>query len=820
MYRYKWKGANIITNINTTTTTTITTPPPLIDNVPLSQIYVHDNESKLEFKDTFPSPTTHYNYEEIALCVAMRMYLKSPSLFYTIEQFDHGFLNKQQYRCSLNDLDRVEFSLNKSIVRFLSNHLWQHTTDVADVIRYACRALKIPLYHIFRGTAEFMAYHKKSLRQACLSLSSLDLVPKNEGFELYETYLTRWTLFSLIHRATVVSPSHFIEFELRLNHFVISNKLKSPNMKVNVKIHIAMTDSFKNLYSLFNKNEKKKWSPVLERVSYHYHVINQIKYSYVILFNYFMKDLDPFYPAMVYENDTIDVVRRNDYEKPTVRENLHFHYYGNTGNYYQRLEKLTNKVECDYLYQIRRFSAAPFAGWRSPSPVDKFEMPKIEQMPTHKVQFFVPSIVIHVTTPTRVSKNDGMLNKRYAWQICKFNGLTSSGYSQRKDPSGHVYSMNIAGGESNGRTKLLVLFSAFFNRKYNSMIPNQQIHTNIQREQNNRRQLIWTYVSCSLSNQCKSDRNFFAGVTDLTHRAKLIEEYWPRYLKKISFPAVQRMSECKQNDDLLIHKGTVLTRISTVNSQITKSVLDMMAQTKKVADYCPELTELNYAMESEHMIQFPNFIIYVFKLLYYKHMDVEKVRRKLSPLLLSRRLYAQSANWCISLSNKTEELWKLSSIKSNVAGNDHKPIIRDNRELIKRFIERFKKIGDDNVERKGDDLPESLMNREIYRFKYIPDPSIYLLTASKEAFLTCPYYQYAFTLYKNFIDKFGGREKFKDTYVVFDIIEDYRKELNGEQPQQQQPKKKKQQLSDEDDEDEEDDDDDDSDYNFFSAAHH
>lgn len=773
-YRSKWKGGNIVS-----TSKKLPADVVVVVNVTPCQNYIHDN-FKLQYKDTFPSNTTHYNYQEIALCVALRIFLRTKTLFYTLEVFDFLFLAKQRYQCSLYQLDLPEDNIYKSTVLFLTSYLMKYTVEVSDIVHYTCKVLNIPPYHIFRNIREFM-YNDKSLKRACLNISALCLIPKsNEMLQacdssLYKIYSNQCVLFSLIHRATIVSPSHFIEFSLNLAHFVISNALKDPNKKMNIKIHISVKDAFINLYSLFNKNEKKKCVPTLTRVSYYYYIINQIKVSYILTFNYFMSEFKPFYPVMIHNTNKIET--NTNRGKPVVCESIHFHNSGNTNDYYKRLEKLTNKVVCDYLYKIRILNPTKPSGWRNVPPVDLFEMPKIEIMNDLSIILFIPSIVIHVTTPTRVPKKDEMLNKRYAWQICKFQGLTSSGYSQRRDPSGHVYSMNIAGGASNGRTKLLILFAVYFNRKYNSMIPNQQIHRDFEPVSPNiRRELIWTYVSCSLSNQCKSDRNFFAGVTDLTHRTKLITMFWPRYMKKQSFPVIYRMSKHKQNDDLLIHKGTVLSRISTVDSQIKGSIEEMIEQTKSVADYCFPLTALNFVMEKDHMMQFPPYIIYVFKLLFYKYMDIERVRRKLNPLLFSRRLYAQNGNWCISLSMNTEELWKLSSIKSNIVNIDYPPIIRNNYILIKKFIDFFKKTVNGKVV-KGDDLPESLMNKEIYRFKYIPDPSIYLLTASKETFLSCPYYRYVYNLYKSFIDKSGGRSKFKDTYKIFDIIEEHREDL-------------------------------------------
>ena len=443
----------------------------------------------MQYKDFIPPSqysTTYYNREEIALCTALRIYLKSTTVFYTLEKFDDLFLNKQRYRCSLEQLDSQNDSIYKSLTWFLTNYLFKYNVEAADIIHYTCKVLNIPPYHIFRNIRDFM-HNDISLKRACLQISSTSLIPKTmKSLEtcdpgLFQMYSNQFLLFSLIHNAIVVSTSHFIEFSLHLIYTIFSNTLKDPNKKTTAKIHTDVKDVFINLYSIFNKTDKKRWIPSLVRDSYSFYSINNVKISYILMFNYFMRQFDNFYPVLVQANTKIETnsaIPPLPPPPPIIRESTHFHNSGIDGrNYHLRMKKLTDKVDCDYLSKLR------FLKPIKSCPVKQFEMPNIEVMEDLQMILFVPSIVIHVATPTRISKKDEMLNKRYAWQICKYTGLTSSGYSQRRDPSGHVYSMNIAGGLSNGRTKLLSLFAAFFNRKYSSVIPNQQIHSDFDYEE-------------------------------------------------------------------------------------------------------------------------------------------------------------------------------------------------------------------------------------------------------------------------------------------------------------------------------------------------
>ena len=82
-YRSKWKGNNI-------TIVRKLAVPDLVNVVTPCQSYLYDN-FKLQYKDTFRSHTTHYNYQEIALCVALRIFLRTKTLFYTLEAFDRLF---------------------------------------------------------------------------------------------------------------------------------------------------------------------------------------------------------------------------------------------------------------------------------------------------------------------------------------------------------------------------------------------------------------------------------------------------------------------------------------------------------------------------------------------------------------------------------------------------------------------------------------------------------------------------------------------------------------------------------------------------------
>ena len=508
MYRLKWKGNNLTNNKKLVVPELPNIVVPCDDNNNYHEIlfskrtgtsrHRSNNNNKNNnninnfrlldsYKDSYPptNNTTYYNYQEIALCVALRIFLKTKTLFYDLESFDRLYLGCRQYQCNLSSLDFETDSVYKTIIIFLRTYLLKYKAEVAEILHFTCRVLKIPPYHIFRSLPEFM-YVDKSLKRACVYINSHCLIPKtNERLRecdmvLHQTYCNEYLLFLLIHRATVVSPSHFIEYSLYLIYFVFSNALKEPNKKVNAKIHITMKDAFINLYSLFNKNEKKKWTPALTRISYYYYTINQIKLSYILTFNYFMSEFKPFHPVSTIDvvgNDSIDL---NNGNRPVfVCEAIHFYNNVDIADIDRRMNKLTNKVNCDYINKLRNPYPIKPTGWSSECFANLFEMPKVEIMDDLKCIFFIPSIVIHVTTPTRVPNKDEMRNKRYAWQICKFNGLTSSGYSQRRDPSGHVYSMNIAGGTSNGRTKLLLLYTEFFNRIYNSMIPNQQIHTDV-----------------------------------------------------------------------------------------------------------------------------------------------------------------------------------------------------------------------------------------------------------------------------------------------------------------------------------------------------
>ena len=769
----------------------------------------------------------------MALCAALRLHLRSPSVFYSLESFDRLFLQSLRYKCTIARLDSPRDHISKSLIQFLLCYLLRYKTLAADSIHYACRVLNIPVYHIFREFKPFMLQKNFVLQTACCSIVALQLCPKPDE-QLCRSYVARhFYPFNLVHGATVVSPSYFFKFTLHMTHLVICDLMgKGASGTTDVQVHISMKSAFINLYSMCCDcggggnvsagngkraakkmshhhhhhhqqqrhpggksrssssstcccdSSKKKWSPVITRTSYYYFTINKIKTSYVITFNHVMRKLHPFVPVKVAAVSAAFLDDTQCSNQIPVTE--HAHYTRVSSMLALKLTKLVGKVtDCEYLWRLRRPGTTPtVSGWRSPSSRERFRMPDLEIMADQQVILFVPSIVLHGNTPARVPKRDQILNKRYAWQISKFVGLTSSGYSMREDPSGHVYSINIAGGENNGRAKVLLLNSMHFNSKHNSLVPNQQVHTDV-KPRPGRREFIWTHVRLNLSNQCKSDHNFLAGVTDLTHRVKLIQKKWPRYRKKRSFPVVQRMAEHTKNDDLLIHKGTVLSRISTVDSEIRHSIEEMIKETKMVADYCPSLTALNFVMEHDHMMQFPPYVIYMSKLLFYKYRDVELVRRKMSTLLLSRRIYAQNGSWCTSLSMPTEDLWKMSSVKLDNKQVDYRPKMRDNRLLIERFTNFFKQVTPNGSTIKGDDLPDSLMNREVYRFKYIPDPSIFLLTAPKEACFTCPYYQYVYDIYRCFIDDNGGREHFPDTYRVFDAIDAHRAE-HGQQHQQQQ----------------------------------
>ena len=213
-YKTKWKGVNI--NCFGDDGGILNSPPPLPHpKAPLAPSpYVYEIElhtsrfgktqysrKELRYKDLFPPGTPiFYNYQEMALCAAMRIYLKTNVLFYTLEAFDYMFLYGQRYRCSLRELDE-KLMIYKSIVLFLSGYLEKYTYDVVDVVRFACRALNIPPYHVIKQISNF---DKRGVKEACRKLSATCSFPKvNEKLResnpaLHQAYSNRCHLFLLM----------------------------------------------------------------------------------------------------------------------------------------------------------------------------------------------------------------------------------------------------------------------------------------------------------------------------------------------------------------------------------------------------------------------------------------------------------------------------------------------------------------------------------------------------------------------------------------------------------------------------------------------